>query len=79
MKEGWKAISVFSSVQSFVWRGKDMGLVLQDLIAQVRKLRVRSFILMGGDGVGRGRSACADWEGLAVQWHRVFVEYQIGG
>lgn len=45
MKAGWKSISAFSSVQSFMWRGKDCVVDLQGLIAQVRKLRVRSFIL----------------------------------
>ena len=41
-------MSVFSSVHSFVRRGKDAVVDLQGLIAQVRKLRVRSFILVVG-------------------------------
>ena len=37
--------STISSSASRGWRGKDAGLVLQVLMAHVRKLRVRSFIL----------------------------------
>ena len=51
MKEGWKVISIFSRTHSFMWRGKDCGEVLQALMAQVRKLRVSSFILIVGVGL----------------------------
>lgn len=34
-----------TSSQSFGWRGKDVEVDLQAFTAQVRKLRVRSFIL----------------------------------
>lgn len=38
------SVSCISSSASRGWRGKERGLVLQVLMAQVRKLRVRSFI-----------------------------------
>lgn len=48
MKEGWKATSVRSRTQSFMRSGNEVGEDLQDLMAQVRKLSVRSFILTDG-------------------------------
>lgn len=38
------SVSTTSSSASRGWRGKADGVDLQDLMAQVRKLRVRSFI-----------------------------------
>lgn len=40
-----RSVSTISSSASRGCRGKEAGLVLQVLMAQVRKLRVRSFIL----------------------------------
>lgn len=75
MNAGWKAISVFSRTQSFVWRGNERGEDLQVLMAQVRKLRVRSFMLGGGGKRVRGvvadrrrfcrRESWGAWEGKA--------------
>lgn len=46
MKSGFNSVSIFSNSASFGWRGKAAGEDLQDFRAQVRKLRVRSFILI---------------------------------
>jgi hypothetical protein len=40
-----RSVSMISSSASRGWRGKDAGEDLQAFMAQVRKLRVRSFIL----------------------------------
>lgn len=44
MNRGFRSISICSSSASFGWRGNAAGVDLQVLRAQVRKLRVRSFI-----------------------------------
>lgn len=45
MKGGLRSVSTTSSSASRGWSGKAAGLDLQALRAQVRKLRVRSFIV----------------------------------
>ena len=47
-KRGLKAMSICSSSASRKCRGKELGEVLQDFTAQVRKLAVRSFMVDEG-------------------------------
>lgn len=49
-KVGLYSPSTCSSSASRKWRGKEAGEDLQALTAQVRKLAVRIFILVGGGG-----------------------------
>lgn len=55
MNSGEKSSSVDARVTELGWRGNEAGEVLQDLTAQVRKLVVRIFMVVGFLGSGRFR------------------------
>jgi hypothetical protein len=61
-----RSVSTISSSASRGCKGKEAGFVLQVFMAQVRKLRVRSFIFDGDGGLGFGCGCgcvCARFEG----------------
>lgn len=68
MKTGLKSISTLSSSASRTWRGKAEGWDLQDLMAQVRKFRVRSFMVLVFFGRPRGRFAVSVERGRRCRW-----------
>jgi hypothetical protein len=61
------SVSTISSSASRGCKGKEAGFVLQVFMAQVRKLRVRSFIFDGDGGLEfRGGKGCVWREGRCV-------------
>lgn len=61
MKSGFRSVSIFSNSASLGCRGKAAGEDLQDFRAQVRKLRVRSFIFVSSIPCAAGMELVLVW------------------